>query len=296
MSEIHPTAFVDPAAELGRDVSVGAFAYVAAGVTLGDECIIHPHATVLGPALFGRANQVFSHATIGAAPQDLKYKGGPTLLEVGDHNFFRENVTVHRGTEVDRHSSGRTRIGNRNLFMCGVHVAHDADVGDHVILANNVLVAGHARIEDCVTIGGASAMHHFSTIGRNAYVGGMTRITHDVPPYVKVQGYDQEVRGVNSEGMRRWRIGSDSIAAVKHAFRLIFPRRGDRSLGRTAEAIREIEQDGLIADEHVRYLVNFLRRKIEIGIYGRVREAARTDADRDREAFYAASSSTQAPS
>ncbi|RMF79071.1 MAG: acyl-ACP--UDP-N-acetylglucosamine O-acyltransferase [Planctomycetota bacterium] len=296
MSQIHPTAFVDPRAELGANVCVGAFAYVGPEVVIGDDCVIHPHATVLGPSVFGRGNQVFPQATLGAAPQDLKYKGGPTRLEIGDNNIFRENVTVHRGTEVDRTSSGRTRIGNRNLFMCGVHVAHDSEVGDHVILANNVLVAGHVRIENCVTIGGASAMHHFTTIGRNAYVGGMTRITHDVPPYVKVQGYDQEVRGVNTEGMRRWRIDADSISAVKQAFRLIFPRRGDRSLGRTAEAIREIEQNGLIDDEHVRYLVEFLRRKIEIGVYGRVREALRSDADRDREAFYSASSKTQAPS
>jgi UDP-N-acetylglucosamine acyltransferase len=286
MSKIHPTAVVDPKAELGRDVRIGPFCYVGPGVALGDGCVLLPHATVLGPATIGVNNQVYPYCTIGAAPQDLKYKGGPTSLVVGNNNVFRESVTVHRGTEIDRRSEGRTRVGSDSLLMVGVHVAHDAELGNHVIIANSVQIAGHVRLEDCVTVGGASAMHHFVTVGRNAFVGGMTRVTHDVPPYMKVQGYDQEVRGANIEGMRRWHVPEESIAAVKTAARLLYARRGENSPGRTTEALREIESDGLLHDEHVRYLVEFLRRKLEIGIFGRVREHGRTDKPKDRAAFY----------
>ncbi len=286
MSEIHPSACVDPRARLGRDVRIGPFCLVGPEVELGDGCVLHGHCTLLGPSTFGAANQFFPYCTIGGPPQDLKYKGGPTRLRVGDHNVFRENVTVHRGTEVDRNSGGMTRIGSHNLLMVGVHVAHDADIGSHVILANGVQIAGHVRIEDCVNVGGASAMHHFVTVGRNAFVGGMTRITHDVAPYMKVQGYDQLVRGVNAEGLRRWRIPESSILALKRAARLLYARRGERSPGRTLEALRQIEEDGLMADEHVRYLVEFLRRKLEIGIFGRAREHFRSDTPEDREAFY----------
>ncbi len=286
MSEIHPTAVVDPKARLGRDVRIGPLCYVGPEVVLGDGCVLHPHATVLGPATFGANNEIYPQCALGAAPQDLKYKGGPTALVVGDHNVFRENVTVHRGTEVDRRSEGRTRVGSHNLLMVGVHVAHDADLGDHIILANQVQIAGHVRIEDCVTVGGASAMHHFVTVGRNAFVGGMTRITHDVPPYMKVQGYDQEVRGTNVEGMRRWHIPERSITAVKDAFRLLYARRGENSPGRTVAALREIENNGLIRDEHVRYLAEFLRRKLTVGVFGRVREYDRSDRPEDRAAFY----------
>jgi UDP-N-acetylglucosamine acyltransferase len=286
MSEIHPSAVVDPKAELGQDLRVGPFCYVGPDVVLGDGCVLHPHATLLGPSTLGARNEVYPYCTLGTAPQDLKYKGGPTRLVVGDDNIFRENVTVHRGTEVDRRSGGVTRIGSHNLLMVGVHLAHDADVGNRIIIANQVQIAGHVRIEDYVTVGGASAMHHFVTIGRNAFVGGMTRITHDVPPYMKVQGYDQEIRGTNVEGMRRWHVPDESIAAVKSAWRLLYARRGEHSPGRTVQALREIESNGLLRDEHVRYLVEFLRRKLQVGIYGRVREHFRSDTPEDRAAFY----------
>lgn len=288
MNTIHPTACVDPHAELGNGVEVDAFSYVGPGVRLGDGCRLAPHVTLLGPAQFGPRNIFFSGCVLGAAPQDLKYKGGPTRLVVGAENVFREQVTIHRGTEVDRQSQGATRIGRHNLFMVGVHLAHDADLGNNVIIANGVQIAGHVRIEDCVTVGGVSAMHHFVTVGRNAYVGGMTRITHDVPPYMKVLGYDQSVRGVNVEGLRRWGIPPDSITKMKEAARLLYARRGERSPLRTTEALRVIERNGLLADEHVRYLVQFLKRKLEVGIFGRVREHYRSDQDADREAFYTA--------
>ncbi len=288
MSGVHPLAYVDPQAALGAAVEIGPFSYVGPGVRLGDRCRLAPHVTLLGPAELGADNVFFSGCVLGAAPQDLKYKGGPTRLVAGDGNVFRELVTIHRGTEVDRQSAGVTRIGCRNLFMVGVHVAHDADIGDHVILANAVLLAGHVRIEDCVTVGGASAMHHFVTVGRNAYIGGMTRITHDVPPYMKVQGYDQTVRGPNTEGLRRWQVPEESIAKVKEAARLLYARRKGRAPLRTLDTLHEIEANGLAGDEHVRYLVEFLKRKLAIGVFGRVREHYRTDHPEDRGAFYQA--------
>ena len=137
-----------------------------------------------------------------------------------------------------------------------------------------------------MTIGGVTAMHHFVTVGRNAYIGGMTRVTHDVPPFMKVLGYDQEVRGVNVEGLRRWRFTPESIRCVKEAWRLLYARRGERSPLRTTEALAQIRADGLFADEHVRYLVEFLEHKLEVGIFGRVREHYRKDSDQDRAQFY----------
>ncbi len=286
MSNIHPMAFVDPTAQIGRDVVIAPFCHVGVGVTLGDGCRLYPHVTLTGPTTFGKGNVFFPNCAIGTDPQDLKFKGGPTQLLAGDDNIFRESVTVHRGTETDRRSAGVTRIGNNNLFMVGVHVAHDSDIGDHVILANNVLVAGHVRIENCVNVGGAAGIHNFVTIGRNAFIGGMTRVTHDVPPYVKVLGYDQNVRGLNTEGLRRWKFSPESIEALKTAFRLIYPRAGGRAASRTAEGIRDIRTNGLNQDEHVRYLADFLQRKLDIGVFGRAREAARTDVPADRGKFY----------
>lgn len=295
MSKVHPSAVVDPAAELHGDVSIGPFCHVGAGVVLSDGCELMSHVTMLGPCRVGPRNVFFPQCVIGAAPQDLKYKNGPTGIEIGTGNTFREFVTVHRGTEVDRRSGGWTRIGDRNLLMVGVHVAHDVELGNNIILANQVQLAGHIRIEDCVNVGGASCMHNFVTVGRNAYVGGMTRVSHDVPPYMKVVGYEQAVRGVNKEGLRRWSFPPESIDAIREAWRLLYARRGERSPGRTLEALNEIEQGDLQRDEHVRYLVLSLRKKLGVGIYGRVREHYRTDTDADRAAYYAAGPSAAAP-
>jgi UDP-N-acetylglucosamine acyltransferase len=286
MTLIHPTAVIDPKAELGRDVQIGPFCHVGPDVHVGEGCRLIANVTLLGPAEFGPQNEFYPYCVLGAAPQDLKYKGGPTRLVVGAGNRFREHVTAHRGTEVDRISRGTTRIGSHNLFMIGVHVAHDAEVHNYVILANYVQIAGHVCLEDNVVVGGASAMHHFVTVGRTAYVAGMTRITHDVPPFMKVQGYDQAVRGVNLEGMRRLHIPPASITAMKAAARLLYARKGERAPLRTAEALRQIESDGLVENEHVRYLVSFLKRKLEVGVYGRVREYQRSDVPEDRAAFY----------
>lgn len=294
MSNIHPMACIDPSARVGADVTIGPFCHIGPEVTVGEGCILHTHVTILGPAKIGPRNTFFPNCVIGTAPQDLKYKGGPTQVIIGEGNLFRENVTVHRGTEVDERSGGVTSIGDQNLFMVGVHVAHDCEIGNHCILANHVLLAGHVKLEDCVNVGGACAMHHFVTVGRNAFVSGMTRVTHDVPPYSIVQGFDQEVRGLNLNGLQRWNFSDETLAALREAFRMIYPRRGDRSAGRTVEAMREIETNGMINDPQVRYLVEFLKRKLEIGTHGRFREHFRTDTHDDRGTFYRKPTETHA--
>jgi UDP-N-acetylglucosamine acyltransferase len=285
VSTIHPLACIDPGAHVGNDVTVGPFCHVGAGVRLGDGCVLQTHVTILGPCEVGPRNTFFPNCVIGTAPQDLKYKGGPTRVVIGEGNLFRENVTVHRGTEIDR-SGGTTSIGDQNLLMVGVHIAHDCEIGNHCILANHVLLAGHVKLEDCVNVGGACAMHHFVTVGRNAFVSGMTRVTHDVPPFAIVQGFDQEVRGLNVNGLERWKFADASTTALREAYKLIYPRRGDRLAGRTLDAIREIESNGLMDDAHVKYLVEFLKRKLEYGTHGRFREHFRADSPADRGSFY----------
>lgn len=286
MSKIHPSAVIDKSAQIGSDVVIGPYCHVGPDVIVGDGCELISNVTLLGPSRFGTGNQVFPFSVLGAAPQDLKFKGGPTRLDVGDNNIFREYVTAHRGTEVDHTSGGVTRIGNKNLFMIGAHIAHDSDVGNHVIIANAVQIAGHVRIEDCVNIGGVVGVHHFVTISRNSFVGGMSRITKDVPPYVKVIGYKQVIRGLNIEGIRRWNFSEDSISKLRKATRLLFSRKEEQSVGRTKEALARIENDGLMDDEHVCNLVGFLRRQLEVGVFGRIREHSRSDSDQDREDFY----------
>lgn len=286
MSTIHPLACIDPGARVGDDVTVGPFCHVGEGVSVGAGCVLQTHVTLLGPCQVGPRNTFFPNCVIGTAPQDLKYKGGATKLVIGEGNLFRENVTVHRGTEIDHRSGGTTIIGDHNLFMVGVHVAHDCEIGNHCILANHVLLAGHVKLEDCVNVGGACAMHHFVTVGRNAFVSGMTRVTHDVPPFSIVQGFDQEVRGLNVNGLERWKFSEESTSALRQAYKLIYPRRGDRFAGRTLDAIHEIESNGMMDDMHVRYMVEFLKRKLEFGTHGRFREHFRADSPADRGTFY----------
>ncbi|MGE3181571.1 MAG: acyl-ACP--UDP-N-acetylglucosamine O-acyltransferase [Phycisphaerae bacterium] len=286
MTKIHPTAVVDPSAKLGDGCVVGPYCHVGADVELGNDCELLGNVTLLGPSRFGARNRFFPNCVLGAAPQDLKYKGGPTLLTVGSDNTFRELVTIHRGTEVDRASGGATRIGNKNLIMVGAHVAHDCDIGSNIIIANAVQLAGHVKIEDCVNIGGACAMHHFVTIGRNAFIAGMARIKHDAPPYMKIEGYDQAVRGVNHTGLARWGISHASIQNLKTAFRALYARRTSGPPKMLRARLTEVRENGLYHDEHVQYLVDFLESKLQRGVYGRAREADRTDSNRDIQKFY----------
>ncbi|MFN0135056.1 MAG: acyl-ACP--UDP-N-acetylglucosamine O-acyltransferase [Phycisphaerae bacterium] len=288
MTEISPLAFVDPKATLGRNVRIDPFCYVGPEVTLGDDCVLHPHVTLIGNSTFGARNQFHPQCVLGADPQDLKYKGGPTRLVVGNDNHFRELVTIHRGTEVDRHSAGVTRIGDHNLLMVGAHIAHDCAVGNHCIIANNVLAAGHIVIEDFVNISGAVAIQHFSTIGRYSFVTGATRVPRDVPPYTIAHGYEAATQGINVKGLQRWKVPDESIEALEKAGRMLFPRRDTSRPLSIIDALNEVEDAGLAADSHVRYLVDFLRRMRESSVHGRVLEKLRADKPEDRAGFYSA--------
>ena len=263
---IHPTAVVDPRAMLADDVAIGPYAVVEGPVVLGRGCVLHAHATVLGHTVFGDANHVFPGAVIGAEPQDLKHAGEVTTLEVGDNNRFREHVTVHLGT---RAGGNVTRIGSDCLFMVGSHVAHDCRIGNRVILANHVLLAGHVQVGDGAVMNGASACHHFTTVGRLAYVGGLSRITQDVHPFTVVEGHPARVRGANTIGMQRAGYEDATVSRVKRAIYAIFLSDKETS----AEAMGRIEAESG-GDACIAELLRSVRAS-EAGRQGRAAEIAR---------------------
>lgn len=279
---IHPNAYIDPKAVLGRNVSVGPFSYVGAGVVLGDDCMLYNNATVTGNTVCGNANVFFPGSVIGVAPQDLKYKGGPTCLQIGDDNVFREYVTAHTGTEV---GGGVTRIGSHNRFLVGVHLAHDVTVGDDCIVSNYTQIAGHSRLEDKVTMGGMIGIHHFVTIGTLAYVGAMARVGTDVPPFMIVEGDPAEVRGFNKKGMQRWGYDDAQIRAVQEAWKVLFSGKAKEYGGSMLERLSALEGRPELNGE-VRHLCTSMRHTLVDGVYGRYLEAHRQDTDEDRKAYY----------
>ncbi len=232
MTSIHATALVDPRAELDASVAVGPYAVigphvkVGAGTTIGAHCVIEGHTTI------GRDNRIFQFASLGAAPQDKKYAGEPTQLLVGDRNTVREFCTFNTGTAQD---SGITRIGNDNWVMAYVHIAHDCQVGDQTILANNATLAGHVHLGDWAIIGGLTGVHQFVKIGAHVMAGFASAVTQDVPPFMTVDGNPLAVRGFNAEGLRRRGFTPARLAAVKQMHRLLYRQ------GKTLEdASREI--------------------------------------------------------
>jgi len=219
MPGIHPTAIVDPHAELDSSVEVGAYSTIGAQVRIGAGTRIGPHVVVEGRTTIGRDNRIFQFASIGAEPQDKKYAGEPTALEIGDGNTIRECVTINRGTVQDR---GVTRIGNDAWIMAYVHVAHDCALGDHVIIANSTNLAGHVEIGDWVFLGGATQVHQFCKIGAHAMTGVGTVVLHDIPPYVTASGSSAAAHGINSEGLRRRGFDAARINAIRRAYRLLY--------------------------------------------------------------------------
>jgi UDP-N-acetylglucosamine acyltransferase len=216
---VHATAVVDPGAVLGAGVRVGPYAVIGPKVTLGEGCEVGPHAVLDGRTTFGPRNRVFSHAAIGGIPQDLKYRGEDTALEIGEGNTFREFVTVHIGTAG---GGGVTRIGSGGLFMAYVHVAHDCIIGDGVILANGVTLGGHVEIHDRAVVGGLSAIHQFVRVGELAMVGGCSAVDQDVPPYCLALGNRVTLRGLNLTGLKRAGVERDELRTLKAAYALLF--------------------------------------------------------------------------
>ena len=219
MATIHPTAIVDPTAELDATARIGPYCVIGPHVQLGADTVLHNHVTVQALTRLGDGNEIYPFVVLGADPQDRKFKGEQAWCIVGDHNRIREHVTIHRGT---RNGGGITRIGDHNLIMVGAHIAHDCQIGHHTTIANQVMLAGHVRVEDGANLGGGAGVHHFATVGACAFVGGLARITKDVPPFMIVEGNPAEVRTVNSIAMARRGYAPEHIEAVKDAFRRLF--------------------------------------------------------------------------
>ena len=245
MKRIHPTAVIDPKAELGEDVEVGAYCVIEGPVRLGARTVLRPHVTILGDTVLGDENVVHPGAVLGSPPQDLKHGDAKTKLVVGHRNQIREHVTFHPGTVK---GGGITIVGDDGLFMVGSHVAHDGRIGNGVILANHVLLAGHVTVGDRAIMNGAAACHHFTTIGRFAYVGGLTRITRDIPPFTIAEGHPVRIRGANVVGMKRAGFAPDVVERTKRAIFEIFV--SDVQPARTviARLLAEHPEDALLAE------------------------------------------------
>ena len=246
---IHPTAVIDPGATLGQNVEVGPYAVVGAEVEVGDGCRIGSGAQITGPTVLGPDNRIFSHACIGFDPQDKKYQGERTVLEVGRGNVFREFCTVHRGTGL---GGGITTIGDSNLLMAYVHVAHDCHLGDATILANNATLAGHVEVHDHATLAAFGGVQQFCRIGRYAYVGGYTVITMDVLPFSRAVGLKAAFLGLNSVGLEREGFSREQMRRVDSALRVLV-----RSGLNATQALAKLRAEHT-GDPHVDYLIDFV--------------------------------------
>ena len=244
---IHATAIIEPSAKLGKNVSVGPYSYIGADVELGDNCVVESHVVIKGESTFGHSNHFYQFSSIGEDCQDKKYAGEPTRLLVGNNNVFRESVTVHRGTVQDQ---SITQIGDNNLLMVGVHLAHDCVLGNDNILANNVTIAGHFHIADNVILGGMTAVHQFCKIGAHSFAGGGAIVLRDIPPFVMISGTKHIPQGINSEGLRRRGFDKDTIMQIKRAYKVIY-RDGNttsQALERLNEMATTTPEVGLLAD------------------------------------------------
>ena len=255
MTAIHPTAIVDAAAELDASVVVGPYAVIGARVRIGSGTHVGPHSVIEGPTTIGRDNRIFGHVSLGAAPQDMKYRGEPTELHIGDRNTIREFCTFNRGTAQD---AGVTRLGDDNWVMAYVHLAHDVQVGNRTILANNATLAGHVHVGDWVIVGGLTGVHQFTRIGAHAMTGFQSHVSQDVPPFMMVSGNPLAVHGFNVEGLRRRGFSRERIAQVKQMHRLLY--REGLTLEQARAAIGALR--GGVADEaadaDVQMLLDFL--------------------------------------
>ena len=248
-TNIHPSAVVSESARLGENVTIGPYCVIGDEVEIGDGSIIGPHAVIEKWTSLGRECRVYQFASVGAAPQDLKFKGERSFTIIGDRTTIREGATIHRATGEDN----ETRIGNDCLLMAYIHVAHNCTLGNHVIMSNLASCAGHATVEDRVVIGGMAGVHQFVKIGRNAMVGGMSKLVQDVVPYTIVDGHPAKVVGLNNVGISRAGIPLESRRLIKKAYKILY--RSGLSL---PEAIAVIEQE-VDSCEEVEHFLRFLR-------------------------------------
>ena len=247
---IHPQAIVSSDAKVAEDAEVGPFSVIGDGVEIGEGTSIGPHVVVKGPTRIGRDNRIFQFASIGDDPQDKKYAGESTSLEIGDRNTIRECCTINRGTVQDE---GVTRIGSDNWLMAYVHVAHDCQIGNHTILANSATLAGHVQLGDFAIMGGFTGVHQYCRIGAHSFLGMYAGITRDVPPFVMVSGRPAEPKGINLEGLKRQEFSAEQIKSIRNAYKVIY-----RSGLKLAEAVERLDE--VVDDQpEIRPLVDFLR-------------------------------------
>jgi UDP-N-acetylglucosamine acyltransferase len=253
MAQVHPTAIVDPKAELDASVSVGPYAVIGPQVRIGAGSSIGAHCTIDGHTTIGSDNRIFQFASIGAPPQDKKYSGEPTRLEIGNGNTIREFVTVNTGTVQD---AGVTRLGDDNWIMAYVHIAHDCQLGSHLILANAVQLAGHVHLGDWVFLGGLSGVHQFVRVGAHAMTGFQTRLAQDVPPFVTAAGNPAQAQGINQEGLRRRGYTPERIAVVKQMHKSLY--RQGLTLADARTAIAQLSDASPEARADVELMLGFL--------------------------------------
>jgi UDP-N-acetylglucosamine acyltransferase len=244
---IHPLAIVDPSAEVGDGVEIGPWTTVGPGVVIGPGCVIASHVVLKGPTVIGKNNKIYQFSSVGEDTPDMKYKGEPTRLVMGDNNIVREGVTIHRGTVQD---AGETRIGNDNLFMAYAHVGHDSVVGNHTVFINNASLAGHVHVGDWAILAGYTLVHQFCRVGAHSFAGFGTHITKDVPAYVTVSGQPAEAKTINVEGLRRRGFSSDSITSIRRAYKIIY-RQGltaEEALGKLRELVVDNPEIALLIE------------------------------------------------
>lgn len=250
-ANIHPTSIVEDGAKIGENVKIGAFCLIGKDVEIGKGTVLHSHIVVNGNTVIGEYNEIFQFASIGEVNQDLKYQGEATKTIIGDRNRIRESVTIHRGSVQ---GGGVTYVGSDNLLMINAHIAHDCQIKNRCILANNATLAGHVELDDFVIVGGMSAIHQFVIIGAHAMLGGGSMVSQDVPPYVVAQGNHARPFGTNLEGLKRRGFDKQTIRNIRNVYKLIY-----RS-GRTLEDVMpEIEQYAK-QDSAISFFVDFFKR------------------------------------
>jgi UDP-N-acetylglucosamine acyltransferase len=246
---IHPTAIVHPDAKLGLNCVIGPYCIVGEHVELGEGCKLHAHVVIDGHTKLGKENEVYPFACLGLKTQDLKWTGGVTHVEIGDHNTFREGVTVHSATD----DGGVTRIGSNNYLLAYAHVAHDCIVGNHIVMSNVATLAGHVTVEDHAVVGGLTAVHQFCRIGRLAMIGGCSRVLRDIPPFMLAEGTPAAARTINKVGLERHGVSDEAQTALRQAFK-VFSREGLT----IANALEKIETE-LPPLPEIQHLVSFMK-------------------------------------
>ncbi|HUL36462.1 MAG TPA: acyl-ACP--UDP-N-acetylglucosamine O-acyltransferase [Thermodesulfobacteriota bacterium] len=248
---IHPTAIIDPKAEIGEEVEIGPYSVIERDVFIDEGTKIGPHVVIRHGTHIGKRCQISQFASIGEAPQFSGYKGEKTLLQIGDHNIIREFVTLHRGTAK---GGGKTVIGNENFIMAYSHVAHDCQIGNQVVMANGATLAGHILIEDFAIIGGLTAIHQFCRVGAYAIIGGLTGVLMDIPPYTKAQGDRAKLFGLNTIGLKRANFSEETLKALKKAYRIFF-----RSGLTLEKAMKQVGEDEIAQMPEVQHFLQFIQ-------------------------------------